>query len=137
MALCRLVDLEFISERVWGIMKSILKSRNGQVVLDYLVGLLDGPELSITQNSSNQSATSISGIASSPVLATDREQRAAVMFIGMAVWSPQRIDTLNLSFLSVMPSLLRSVRRKNPLVIGETALSMKVRIFPLLHGFPF
>lgn len=51
--------------------------------------------------------------------------RGAVFYINMALWGPQRVPALRVSFLAVLPALLQAVRAQRAVVTYEVLVALQ------------
>jgi Domain of unknown function (DUF3384) len=86
-ALCRLVNLQALSNSSWGVMRNLLLGTAGHRTVTLLCDLLSTPQRA----------------ASASLL------RGAVFFVSMASWGAQRVPSIHSSPSVVLPALARAV----------------------------
>jgi len=101
-ALCRTVNIERFSQSTWTIMKNVLNTY-GNTSVGALCHILDNEE--------NQDATNL--------------LRGAVFFLGMSVWGAQRIKSLQVSPVQVLPTINRLLSRAVPIIAHEINLAVR------------
>ncbi|XP_037293673.1 tuberin isoform X2 [Manduca sexta] len=106
-ALCRTVNVECHCQASWKLMRCVVGGDIGHAALQEMVSLLVGG------SGSESEPEAEAGVA-----------RGAVFYMNMALWGPRRVPTLRVSFLAVLPALLKALERRRPVLTYEVAVGV-------------
>ncbi|XP_037872619.1 tuberin isoform X4 [Bombyx mori] len=98
-ALCRTVNMEHYCQNSWKLMRYVVGGDIGPAAVQQMVSLL--------QSGAEAGAA-----------------RGAVFYINMALWGPQRVPTLKVSFLAVLPAFLKALEGRQAVVAYEVVVGV-------------